>query len=227
MAPIFCLSHILLSALAADALGTASIVNMCNFPMHAWSVAEQPSQMITLSTLTGYAEHYRMKHDGSGISLKFATAPTFNGAPGQNLTQFEYSLSNDSTIVYYDLSKIDGDALESQWLYLQPSDPGCHAVGCAPNSICNDAFYHPDDNYAIHGCPSQANLFLFLCPPNGPSSGSSPYQNFSFAISAQMPPPQPTSQQGNALAPSPPSSVNLSTLVPFAFDVSAWYSTTV
>ena len=180
---------------AVQALGTAAVVNMCNFPAYVWSVADVASMMVVLPNQTiGYQEPYRNKVDGSGVSIKITPNYTPGGGiGGPNVTQFEYTLEAATGQVWYDLSEVNGNAFQGIPVLLQPSDTTCQNVTCASSdSKCLEAYNNPYDNFATHVCGAEADLFFMLCPPN--NDGSS---NPEPAASSSQPAPSSSSSSSS------------------------------
>ena len=149
----------------AMALGSASVINNCGFPIYYASVGQ--SQHAEMQQMQGsYSQQYSQA--GNGISIKLAPS-----ADGQ-VSQFEFTWADGK--INYDLSNIDGYPFAAGGMSLVPSmqgdsaNPTCVPIDCpAGNSVCSAAYHAPDD-VRTHVCSDSADLVLTMCP--GGSSGS-------------------------------------------------------
>lgn len=140
--------------------GRANINNQCKETAYIWSIADSAdAQMVTLSPGGSYSEIYRVNMNGGGISLKMAATPS----QGQ-VSQFEYTVGDSGSRVYYDLSNINGYPFKDGGISITPSDSSCVPVACdAGVANCHEAYNQPYDDYATHGCPISSDLNLVLC----------------------------------------------------------------
>ncbi|ETN45946.1 uncharacterized protein HMPREF1541_00128 [Cyphellophora europaea CBS 101466] len=149
----------------AMALGQATVVNNCGFPIYYASVGQ--SQHAEMQQMQGsYSEQFG--EQGNGISIKLA--PSADANP----TQFEFTWADGK--INYDLSNINGNPFANEGMSLVPSmsndpnNPTCVPINCAAgDSVCDAAYNQPDD-VRTHVCSDNADLVLTMCP--GGSSGT-------------------------------------------------------
>jgi hypothetical protein len=151
---------------SAMAVGSATVINNCDFPVYYASVAQNVHAGMQL--LSGsYSEAY--SKPGVGVSIKLS--PSQSGP----VSQFEFTWADSS--IYYDLSNIDGSPFANAGMSLVPSvgsdsaHPTCQAVTCAAGeAVCSAAYNQPDD-VRTTVCSDQTSLTLTLCP-GGSGSGT-------------------------------------------------------
>jgi hypothetical protein len=149
----------------AMALGQATVINNCGFPI--WYASVGQSQHADMQQMQGsYSQAFGSQ--GNGVSIKLA--PNANDKP----TQFEFTWADGK--INYDLSNIDGNPFANGGMSLVPSmendpnNPSCVPIECpAGQATCTAAYNQPDD-VRTHVCSENANLILTMCP--GGSSGS-------------------------------------------------------
>ncbi|APA13391.1 predicted protein [Sclerotinia sclerotiorum 1980 UF-70] len=127
-----------------------------------------------------------------GISLKISPNQSIGTASDKmtafeksTIIQFEYTyLPTTAPGLWYDISNVNGylDGTADAWdgkspwpfqkegLVLQATNKNsnCEMVVCPGgnpdgNSSCNQAYTHPNDNWATHGCDVSNSLMLTLC----------------------------------------------------------------
>ncbi|KEF56044.1 uncharacterized protein A1O9_07625 [Exophiala aquamarina CBS 119918] len=152
---------LLASAPAVMALGSATVVNNCGYPIYFASVGQ--SQHANMQPLQGsYSEGYSQQ--GVGISIKLAP----NNTVGGPVSQFEFTWANGK--IAYDLSNIDGYPFSAGGMQVVPStqgdssNPTCVPVDCpAGQSVCTAAYNAPDDVRTMV-CDENTSLTLTMCP---------------------------------------------------------------
>ena len=146
----------------AAATGNAIVHNKCTKPMYLWSVGDSSSSQVALPDHTvAYHESYRSRKAGGGISIKVCNTPELT----DNQTQFEYTL--DTTKIWYDLSNINGNALNGVDYELKASDPDCPVVHCpATDAKCKAVYNVWNDDASTHACSADSDLIFTLCPEN-------------------------------------------------------------
>lgn len=145
----------------ASAVGSASVVNNCGFPVYYASVAQNAGA--GMQALQGtFSESFTLPN--VGVSIKLAPNNTLGGP----ITQFEYTWSAGK--VAYDISNINGNPFASFGMEIvpsmqnDPSNPTCQTVACpAGQSSCSAAYNQPDDVRTMV-CSENANLVMTLCP---------------------------------------------------------------
>ncbi|KAG9228133.1 hypothetical protein BJ875DRAFT_508675 [Amylocarpus encephaloides] len=125
----------------------------------------------------------------SGISIKLSPNQSISTAVSKKstfdestVTQFEYTYDpSRAPGLWYDISNVNGyifnDVLgwngilpwpfEEDGLILESTSSNCPSVICpggnpSGNSTCTQAFTHPKDNWATHGCGNNETLVLTL-----------------------------------------------------------------
>ncbi|KAK7903261.1 hypothetical protein LTR67_001278 [Exophiala xenobiotica] len=152
---------LLASAQTTLALGTATVVNNCGYPIYFASVGGSSNP--SMAELQGsYSEGYGS--EGTGISIKLAPNATTTGA----VSQFEFTWANGK--IAYDLSNIDGYPFSAGGMIIVPSmqndpnNPTCVPVDCpAGEAICTAAYNLPDDTRTMV-CDEDSDLVLTMCP---------------------------------------------------------------
>ncbi|EXJ85267.1 hypothetical protein A1O3_05942 [Capronia epimyces CBS 606.96] len=152
---------LLASAPAVMAVGSATVVNNCGFPIYYASVGQDYTANMQL--LQGsFSEQYTQ--EGVGISIKLAPNATTSGP----VSQFEFTWADGK--VSYDLSNIDGYPFSAGGMEIVPSlqgdsnNPTCVPVDCpAGESVCTAAYNAPDDTRTMV-CDQDSDLVLTMCP---------------------------------------------------------------
>ncbi|KAK5054629.1 hypothetical protein LTR84_001520 [Exophiala bonariae] len=152
---------LLASTPAVMALGTATVINNCGYPIYYASVGQ--SYHANMQPLQGsYSEGYSQQ--GVGISIKLAPNATSSGP----VSQFEFTWANGK--IAYDLSNIDGYPFSAGGMQVVPSkqgdsaNPTCVVVDCpAGQAVCTAAYNAPDDVRTMV-CDENTSLTLTMCP---------------------------------------------------------------
>ncbi|KIX94423.1 uncharacterized protein Z520_09809 [Fonsecaea multimorphosa CBS 102226] len=152
---------LLASASAVLAVGSATVVNNCGYPVYYAAVggSSNPSmQLLEGSYSQAYTE------EGVGISIKLSPNDTTSGP----ISQFEFTWANGK--ISYDLSNINGYPFSAGGMEIVPSmqndpnNPTCVVVDCpAGESVCTAAYNAPDDTRTMV-CDQDSNLVLTICP---------------------------------------------------------------
>ena len=104
-----------------------------------------------------WSEQYQTP-EGSGVSIKI------NNGDQNNIVQFEYTIDPDMSMVFYDLSLVNGNPLRDFFQTIVPDDTTCPSITCQPGQVpCPDAYNSPDENSASHGCTQTAGIRYYLC----------------------------------------------------------------
>jgi hypothetical protein len=155
---------VLLLALAPSALavGSASVTNMCSFPVYYASIAGQPSPMQAMAPGGSMSQAYSLP--GQGVSVKLA----MNDSESGPLSQFEYTWASGK--INYDLSNINGYPFQDGGITITPSmendpnNPTCVPIVCpAGSAVCSAAYNQPSDTRTMV-CSDQSSISLTLCP---------------------------------------------------------------
>ena len=152
-----------LLALAPSALavGVATVVNNCGFPVYYASVGQ--SYSAGMSQLEGsYSEAY--SQEGVGISIKLSPNDSTSGP----ISQFEFTWADGK--INYDISNINGYPFSSGGMSVVPSmqndpkNPTCVPIECpAGQSVCTAAYNAPDDTRTMV-CDQDSDLTVTMCP---------------------------------------------------------------
>jgi hypothetical protein len=148
--------------------GSVNIVNNLDTTVYAWSVSDGVSDMHTLSANGGsYTESWRENDNGGGISIKLSTHQDQS-----DVLQFEYTIGDEASTIYWDMSCIDLAVDDSDFtkngFSVTPSQGGndgqdCPTVNChAGDTACAEAYLQPKDDHATHGCPIDTTFQLNL-----------------------------------------------------------------
>jgi len=149
------------TAVVADAVGTAKVVNMCSYPV---TVCNTPAEGggyseidNTLQTNGEYSQQYTQLSNDQGWSIKLSKSANLD-----SILQYEYTFHNDG-IIWYDLSEVNGNPWDGNWEISASGD------GCTPKQQAYR--YATDDAYGMQACNSGADITVILC--SGDSEGGS------------------------------------------------------
>jgi hypothetical protein len=136
----------------ASAVGHASVVNHCDFPVYLWSVGGSVGPKVTIAPKGKYTELLHHDPASGGIALKITTHDNglYDGSPQ---TDFAYTL--DGNTVWYDLSDVFGDPFSGHTLNVLPSDPTCQR-------ICWGSGVSPSGSQ-VKACQANSDISLNLC----------------------------------------------------------------
>lgn len=136
----------------SQAVGNATVVNECSFPVYVWIVGSTISQVNTLDYGQDISGPFYVDPKSGGIAIKITTDPNglFDGAAQ---TIFAYTL--DGSNVWYDASDVFGDAFSGHPVSLIPSDTSCPSL-IWPNGV-------PPAGSEVKVCESNTNLVFTLC----------------------------------------------------------------
>jgi len=158
---VSCAAVLLALAPSALATGTASVTNMCSYPIWYASISGQAEAMQALWPGGSYSEGYTMPN--TGVSIKLA----MNNSESGPLSQFEFTWAAGK--INYDLSNINGYPFASGGMTVTPSiendpnNPTCVPIVCpAGSSVCSAAYNQPDDTRTMV-CSDSASISLTLC----------------------------------------------------------------
>jgi hypothetical protein len=152
-----------LLALAPSALavGSASVTNMCPYPVYYASISGQSEALQAMYPGGGMSQAY--SQEGTGVSIKLAMNDSLSGP----ISQFEYTWAAGK--INYDLSNINGYPFSSGGMTVTPSisndpnNPTCVPIVCpAGASVCSAAYNAPDDTRTMV-CSDAASISLTLC----------------------------------------------------------------
>ncbi|RMZ83084.1 hypothetical protein DV738_g1282, partial [Chaetothyriales sp. CBS 135597] len=128
---------------SAWAVGSAKVINNCDFDVYYASVSQGVSAEPALIQ-GSYSEKYSLHNNG--VSIKLALEPNLGG----EVSQFEFTWYDGNTA--YDLSNIDGYPFAEWGITIEPSVsadsdyPTCVPVDCPAGEVPCDAAYNlPDD----------------------------------------------------------------------------------
>ncbi|CAD0050304.1 unnamed protein product [Aureobasidium pullulans] len=97
----------LVAAAAADNVGSAIVVNKCNYDVTLVNVPSSDGGYSeidkTLSPYDTYTQAWTSLSNGNGWSIKLSNSTSL-----ENILQYEYTYQNDGTI-WYDLSEVNGN----------------------------------------------------------------------------------------------------------------------
>ena len=153
-----------LLALASSALavGSASVTNMCSFPIYYASIAGQPEPMQAMPPGGSMSQAYSVQ--GEGVSVKLAMDDSESGP----ISQFEYTWASGK--INYDLSNINGYPFSADGITITPSMgsdsnyPTCVPIVCPAGApVCSAAYNEPNDTRTMV-CSDQSSISLTLCP---------------------------------------------------------------
>lgn len=172
---------LLASAPFAVALGSATLVNGCDFEIFYAPISGTAAGMVTLPPGQSYSSQYG--NEGQGVSIK--VSPHDDLWTGGAITQFEYTWA--AGVINFDISNIDGNPFADYGMILSPSvhddpsHPTCVPVECpAGEAVCAAAYNLPDDVRTMV-CDQESNLVMTICSAAS-STDSQPSSNGSTII---------------------------------------------
>lgn len=146
----------------------ARVVNHCPFTVYIQSVQQESSDIHELQPGGLYSEAYKTVVDGTGVSIKIATA-VLGASLATPLTQFEYTFVPwQNPDLFYDVSSINDQAPRQFCQYglsVQPSSAECALIVCQADcgNFCSQVYNVPNDNFATKGCRASGDTILTLC----------------------------------------------------------------
>jgi len=158
---ISCAAVLLALAPSALATGSASVTNMCGYPVYYAVISGQAEAMQALYPGGSMSQPYNLPD--VGVSVKLALNDTASGP----VSQFEYTWASGK--INYDLSNINGYPFAAGGMTVTPSmendpnNPTCVPIVCpAGSAVCSAAYNQPDDTRTMV-CSDSASLSLTLC----------------------------------------------------------------
>lgn len=152
----------LVAAAAADSVGSAVVINKCNYDV---TLANVPSDNggyseidKTLSTDGTYTQQWTELSNGNGWSIKLSNSTSLD-----NILQYEYTFQNDGTI-WYDLSEVNGNPWDGDWEITSDTS------SCSPKQQAYR--YATDDAYGMQACPQAATITVTLCSGESQDDGA-------------------------------------------------------
>jgi len=141
------------SLTAVSAVGSAHVVNKCDFAVSVWSVGSEVAGPWRLSAKGGsYSEGFTRDPVTGGRALK-VTIPEDGLWTGAPQTNFAYNL--DGTNVWYDLSDVFGDPFSGHKLSVASANGGCTPI------VWNNGV--PPAGSQVKVCTSKDDLTFTLC----------------------------------------------------------------
>ncbi|KAF2812421.1 uncharacterized protein BDZ99DRAFT_266326 [Mytilinidion resinicola] len=155
----------IISALAvplplALGVGTAYVVNSCDYDIFVWSVGSNVGPKSTLHQFDTYSEGLRYDNKTGGISIKVTTKDNglYDASPQLN---FAYTLDTANNTVYYDLSDVFGDPFANETVLLYAKQE-CPSIAW-PEGV-------PPAGSKTQACADDTGLWLALCGQEVPPS---------------------------------------------------------
>jgi len=140
------------SAPLVSALGTARVINKCDFDVNVWAVGSQISGPYTLHKGGFYGEQFSKDPVTGGRALKITKNADglYTGAPQ---TIFAYNL--DGANVWYDLSDVFGDAFSGHKVVEASTESTCPSI-IWPTGV-------PPAGSQVKVCTANKDVNLVLC----------------------------------------------------------------
>ena len=144
------------AAVTPTEVGSAIVKNNCGFDIHLVSVSSTTGPEQIIRPGNSYSERFRPSSSGAGTSLKIGRS---NPLAGGSIIQFEYAISN--TLVYYDLSAVNGDPFSGYYRSIDPAISTCARITCPANQ--NPCSALPGQHSATQSCSAGGNLVFNIC----------------------------------------------------------------
>lgn len=166
-------SAALVAAVAAQSIGSAVVVNKCDYDVYLFNVPSDDGVHTevdkTLSTDDTYEQQWTELSNGDGWSMKLSNSTSLN-----YILQYEYTFQDDGTI-WYDLSEVNGNPWDGNWEITSNSPT------CVPKQQAYR--YATDDAYGEQACPQNATITVTLC--SGNSDDDSAASSASSSVAAE------------------------------------------
>ncbi|KAI5241462.1 hypothetical protein E4T47_06286 [Aureobasidium subglaciale] len=163
----------LVAAAAADSVGSAIVVNKCNYDVTLVNVPSANGGYSevdkTLSPSDTYTQKWTSLTNGNGWSIKLSNSTSLD-----NILQYEYTYQNDGTI-WYDLSEINGNPWNGNW------EITANSGACTPKQQAYR--YATDDAYGMQSCAADAIITVTLC--SGEDQNDSAASSASTSVAAE------------------------------------------
>lgn len=176
----------LVAAVAADSIGSAIVVNKCNYDVYLYNTPSAGGGYSeidkVLSTDDTYSQQYVELTNGNGWSIKLS-----NSTDLSDILQYEYTFHDDGTI-WYDLSAVNGNPWDSNW------EITADVSTCVPRQAAYR--YATDDAYGMQSCPDDATITVTLC--SGESQNDEEAASISSSASALSASAAPTTESAPA-----------------------------
>lgn len=164
-------SAALVAAAAADSIGSAVVVNKCNYPVYLYNVPASGggySEIDKILATDGtYTQQWTQLTNGAGWSIKLSNSTNL-----ADILQYEYTFQNDGTI-WYDLSEVNGNPWDGNW------EITANSATCVPKQSAYR--YATDDAYGMQACPDDAIITVTLCSGESQDDGGAASASSSVA----------------------------------------------
>jgi hypothetical protein len=190
---------------APDQVGTARIINRCDYPVYLWSVEKGVGCPLTSAKVLKKGEVYTEKlskpSDDTGVSIKVSsTSQCTKGS----IVQLEYFLSNAVGFAFnfLDVSYVDCEnndcPTKQEGYYLQAGNQNagyassagntwCPILSCSDPVSCAKMSYILPDDTQTKTCDKSQDLDFYMCGSNAPTDGDSTPSKPSSSYKASTP----------------------------------------
>lgn len=162
MYAIIASTALLASTALASSVGSAIVVNKCNYDVTLCNVPAADGGFSeidkTLSSGDTYTQQWTQLSNGDGWSIKLSNDTTL-----EDILQYEYTFHNDGTI-WYDLSEVNGNPWDGNWEITASGDSTCSPKQQAYR-------YATDDAYGMQACPQDTTITVTLCSGESQDDG--------------------------------------------------------
>ena len=185
--------------------GNAQIINKCSQPIYAYN--RQGSGATGEKQTIAPGSSYSTQASGDAGTIMLISEDSTDPCGSAPCTQLEYSINS---MMYYDVSNINGNPFSSGGSSLVMSDSSCPGVVCqAGAGSCGQAYNAPNDVRTLT-CPLGASMTWTICPSGGtggtgggssssaaaPSSSASASSYAPASSSSSAPAYSPSAQAG-------------------------------
>ncbi|CAF9905688.1 MAG: hypothetical protein GOMPHAMPRED_003322 [Gomphillus americanus] len=146
--------------LASRDTGLVNIHNKCTFDIEVDTALPGSDSGTESIEANSTWTHQQINYGGlgQGISLKVRPTETDSDA----IVQIEYTINDDMSLTFYDLSLINGNPFEDYVQNLTANGAGADVVCAQGAQICADA-YRWADQVATKSAVAGTNLDFYLC----------------------------------------------------------------
>ena len=145
------------------ATGRATVLNKCTFPVFLYACSQNPAACTKESKLAANGGTYGETYLGASTAGRSIKLGTTSGEVNKPILQFEYT--NAGSLVYYDLSEVNGNPFGKHGFTLTSSNSACDHNKCpAPSThaVCPWVFTAPT-NGRVSNCPIGSSIGVTLC----------------------------------------------------------------
>lgn len=135
--------------------GNAVVVNACSYPVYLSAVPAAGGGQQEVDTVLGHGQSWTQQFteltNGDGWSIKMSKS-----SDKSNPLQYEYTYHSTDSVIWFDLSCVDGNPWDGNWEVTSSGNSAC---------IPKQSFYRfaTDDAFGMQDCPVDSDITVTLC----------------------------------------------------------------